>query len=188
MFLPEFMGIFNIHKHINCRVPWLNHNKSSLKMPDCKYIEKIFVDFIWTNVYDKSPMQTIYCQFKKDTLQWKWLKYPPVHAANLVAHDDNSTFRVESMLYRDFVDCCGLNSGWFTHIIQGLYSLRGQISYCQILWSLEATGLDVMMIVSLWHLTGISAALLQRCLSNFRVIGKIQTQISTASRLYEIFW
>ena len=34
------------------------------------------------------------------------------------------------------------------------------------------------MILSLWNLTGISAALLPRCLLNFRAIGKVQTRIS----------
>ena len=34
------------------------------------------------------------------------------------------------------------------------------------------------MIVSLWNLTGISAALLPRCLSNFRAIGKVEISIS----------
>ena len=36
---------------------------------------------------------------------------------------------------------------WVT--IQGLYSLGGKTSYCQILWSLEALRLDFMMIISL---------------------------------------
>ena len=45
---------------------------------------------------------------------------------------------------------------------QGLYSLSGKTSYRQISWSLEATRLDVIMIISLWNLTGISTAL-QRC-------------------------
>ena len=42
----------------------------------------------------------------------------------------------------------------------GLYSLRGKTSYHQISWSLEAARLDVIMIVSLRNLTGISVALL----------------------------
>ena len=41
---------------------------------------------------------------------------------------------------------------------QGLYSLSGKTSYRQISLSLEATKLDVMMIVSLWNVTGISMA------------------------------
>ena len=36
-----------------------------------------------------------------------------------------------------------------------------------------ATRLDVIMIVSLWNLTGISAALLPRCLSIFRATGTV---------------
>ena len=40
-------------------------------------------------------------------------------------------------------------------------------SYCKISWSLKAVRL-----VSLWNLTGTLAALLPRCLSNFRAIGQ----------------
>ena len=61
---------------------------------------------------------------------------------------------------------------------QGLYSLSGKTSYRQISWSLEAARLDVAMVVSLWNLTGTSAALLPRYLPNFRAIGKVQTRIS----------
>ena len=57
--------------------------------------------------------------------------------------------------------------------ILGLYSLSGKTSYRQISWSLEAARLSVIMIVSHWNLTGISAALLPRCLSNFRAIEKV---------------
>ena len=42
-----------------------------------------------------------------------------------------------------------------------------------ISWSLGAARLDIITIVSLWNLTGISAALLSRCLSNFRAIGLV---------------
>ena len=51
-------------------------------------------------------------------------------------------------------------------------------SYRKFSWRLEATRLDVLMIVSLRDLTGISAALLPRCLSNFRGIGKVEIWIS----------
>ena len=61
---------------------------------------------------------------------------------------------------------------------QGLYSLSGKTSYRKISWSLGAARFGVIMIVSLWNLTGISAALLPRCLSNLRAIGKVQTRIS----------
>ena len=57
--------------------------------------------------------------------------------------------------------------------LQGLYSLSGKTSYRQISRSLEVARLDVTIIVSLWNLTGISAALLLRCLSNFRAMGQV---------------
>ena len=64
---------------------------------------------------------------------------------------------------------------WFgnSFIYQGLYSLSCKTSYHQISWSLEAARLRVKIIVSLWNLTGISAVLLPRCLSNFKAIGKV---------------
>ena len=55
----------------------------------------------------------------------------------------------------------------------GLYSLSGKTSYRQISWSLEAARLDVAMVVSLWNLTGTSAAVLPWYLPNFRAIGKV---------------
>ena len=55
----------------------------------------------------------------------------------------------------------------------GLYSLSGKTSYRQISWSLEAARLDVVMVVSLWNLTGTSAAALPRYLPKFREIGKV---------------
>ena len=57
--------------------------------------------------------------------------------------------------------------------LQSLYSLRGRTSYHQISWNLEAARSNVIMIVSLWNLTGISTALLPECLSNVRAIGKV---------------
>ena len=57
--------------------------------------------------------------------------------------------------------------------LQGLYSLSSKTSYRQISWSLEAARLDVLMIVSLLNLAGISATLLPRCLSNFGAIGEV---------------
>ena len=61
---------------------------------------------------------------------------------------------------------------------QGLYSLGRRMSYRKISWSLEAARLDVIIIVSLRNLIGISAALLSRSLSNSRAIRKVQTRIS----------
>ena len=60
----------------------------------------------------------------------------------------------------------------------GLYSLNGKTSYRQISWSLKAMRLGDIIIISLWNLTDISAALLPRCLLNFRAIGKVRTRIS----------
>ena len=53
--------------------------------------------------------------------------------------------------------------------IEGLYSLSGRTIYRQITEprSRETARLDAIMFASLWNLTGISAALLPRCLSNF---------------------
>ena len=42
-----------------------------------------------------------------------------------------------------------------------------------ILWWFQSQRLDVKMIISLWSWTGISAALLPRCPSNVRAIGKV---------------
>ena len=55
----------------------------------------------------------------------------------------------------------------------GLYSLINKASYRQMSWRFEAARSDVLMIVSHWHLTGMSAALLPRCLSIASVIGKV---------------
>ena len=86
--------------------------------------------------------------------------------------------KMSSGTWRSF--CLGLNvlSAMNIELNQGLYSLSGKTSCRQISWSLEAARLGVIMIVSLWNLTGIPAALLPRCLLNFRAIGKFQTRIS----------
>ena len=54
-----------------------------------------------------------------------------------------------------------------------LYSLSGRTSYRQISWSLGDAKLDVIIVVYLWNLIGISTALLPRCLSNVRAIEKV---------------
>ena len=54
--------------------------------------------------------------------------------------------------------------------MQGLYSLSGKTSYCKISWSLETARFGFGLYQSLWNFTGTSAALLPRCLSNFRAI------------------
>ena len=65
---------------------------------------------------------------------------------------------------------------------QGLYSLSGKTSYRQISWSLEATRLDVIMIISLWKLTCISAALPVKFQSDWESLNPN----FGASRLHEI--
>ena len=61
---------------------------------------------------------------------------------------------------------------------QGLYSLSGKTSYRKISWSLEAARFVFKLFQSLWNLAGTSAALLPRCLSNFRAIRPLQHPIS----------
>ena len=63
-------------------------------------------------------------------------------------------------------------------VILGLYSLSGKTSYRKISWSLEAARFGFKLIQSLWNLAGTSAALLPRCLSNFRAIRPFQHPIS----------
>ena len=68
--------------------------------------------------------------------------------------------------------------------ILGLYSLSGRTSYRKISWSLEATRFGFILFQSFWNLTGPSAAVLPRCLSNFRAIR--WSNLAT-SRLREIW-
>ena len=58
----------------------------------------------------------------------------------------------------------------------GVNSLTRRKSYRKISWKHEAAWMDVMMVASLWNLTGILAALPLR--SNIRPIGKVSTRIS----------
>ena len=64
------------------------------------------------------------------------------------------------------------------HLNLGLYSLSGKTSYRKISWSLEAARFGIKLFQLLWNLAGTSAALLPRCLSNFRAIRPLQHQIS----------
>ena len=52
----------------------------------------------------------------------------------------------------------------------GLYSLSSKMSYRQISWSLKVARFRFRLVQSLWNLTGTSAAILLRCLSNFRAM------------------
>ena len=52
----------------------------------------------------------------------------------------------------------------------GIYSLKEWTFYRKISWNLEAMGFRFRLFQSLWNLTGTSAAVLSRCLWNFRPI------------------
>ena len=60
----------------------------------------------------------------------------------------------------------------------GLYPLSGKTSYRKISWSLEAARFGFKLFQSVCNLAGTSAALLPRCLSNFRAIRRLQQPIS----------
>ena len=62
--------------------------------------------------------------------------------------------------------------------ILSLFSLSGNTSYRKISWSLEAARFGFKLFQSLWNLASTSAALLPRCLSNFRAIRPLQHPIS----------
>ena len=64
------------------------------------------------------------------------------------------------------------------HRSLGPVSISDKTSYRKISRSLEAARLVVKITASLWNLTGTSAALLPRCLSNFRAIEQFYIQIS----------
>ena len=53
-------------------------------------------------------------------------------------------------------------------------SITGKTPYREISWSLEALRLAVEIITWIFNLTGTSAAVLPRCLSNFRAIEQFQ--------------
>ena len=58
------------------------------------------------------------------------------------------------------------------------FNIWSDVSHCKILWSLEAARLVIYYIASLCNLTGTTAAVLPRWLSNFRAIGLFCIQIS----------
>ena len=62
--------------------------------------------------------------------------------------------------------------------IQGPVSIYDKMSYRKISWSLEAARFVFRIVRSLWHLTGTSAALLPRCLSNFKTMRYFKLSIS----------
>ena len=57
-----------------------------------------------------------------------------------------------------------------SHAIYGSASLSDEISYCKTSWTLTVMRFGVRGKQSLWNLTGILAAMLPKCLSNFIVM------------------
>ena len=68
----------------------------------------------------------------------------------------------------------------------GLSSRSGKTSYRQTMRSADAARLDAIMIASLWNSTGISAALLSRCLSERSEKSKIEYRGFETSRDLEV--
>ena len=81
----------------------------------------------------------------------------------------------ELKMWRETEEGLFLLDVWVVGPLQSLYSINEEISVVQIVWKLEASRLGVTVIVFLWNLKGASAALLPMHLSNFKVIGQIQT-------------
>ena len=70
----------------------------------------------------------------------------------------------------------------------GPVSISEKTSFRKISWSLEAARFAFRVVVSLWNLTGTSAALLPMCLSNFKAIRQFKVPISWLrdfTRFYE---
>ena len=61
---------------------------------------------------------------------------------------------------------------------QGPVSIYDKTFYCKISWSLEAARFVFEIVRSLWNLTGTSAALLPKCLSNFKAMRYFKLPLS----------
>ena len=73
----------------------------------------------------------------------------------------------------DGVDC------WNWRVMcQKQVSSVGTSNYFKISWSLEDARFVFRIVRSLWNLAGTSAALLPKCLSNFKAMGKFKLRIS----------
>ena len=88
----------------------------------------------------------------------------------------NESNRNAKLLHNEFNLPPSISYG--VRLIQGLYSLSGKTSYRKISWSLEAARFGFKLLQWLWNLAGTSAALLPKCLSNFRAIRPLQHPIS----------
>ena len=98
------------------------------------------------------------------------------HISGIICHNMDGIVRGPEWRLNSFVtgNAWGPNQRWQAiriHDSGPLFTKRYiKTSYCRISRSLEATRMDVVMIISYWNSTGISTALLPRCLSNFRAI------------------
>ena len=144
--MPNFDSFNQWHKRVFIYFDYIHaiSLKGHLELPNRIYMRrtwaKQFYYFVLLQLYIHTDVLTL------PPVKWKHI---PIHISFYPAQCLNSFLSVR----------------WST---LGLYSLNGKTSYRQISWSLEAARMDLIMIVSLRNLTGISAALLPRCLSNFR--------------------
>ena len=52
------------------------HQSKRLCVPDCTYMESMFINFIYTSLYNISVMQIILYSLKRDAAVWKRLECP----------------------------------------------------------------------------------------------------------------
>ena len=65
-------------------------------------------------------------------------------------------------------------------------SISGITSYDKIAWSLEATALVILIMVSLWYLPGFSTASVSKCWSNLNLIWQISIQTHGLDTLQDL--
>ena len=102
---------------------------------------------------------------------------------NLACMDWANTTAGRDKKHFSFGIWCGIyerfdGTSWWFRVFLGPVSLSDQTFYCMISWNLEASRLVVGIIALLCNLTGSSAALPPRCLSNFTAIRQFETPIS----------
>ena len=134
--------------------------KSSLLYEDNKGMRALLLTTIGLQVRPGPCLTTATCRCRKNFSQWECSFYWKLHCHWL-----------------EFLR---------QHQIAVVRQCPGPLfktSYQQISWSLNATRLGVRIIISLWNMAGTSAAVLQRQLSNFRVIGSLNSSLS-----FKISW
>ena len=134
------------------------------------FISTHFEQAIWSSLYHRLTTTT-------------WEQIATIHDTHniksnqifdLIWFDTHNIFCNKAVVIRVTMGMATLQVKSFPHETQSLNSLSDKTSYRQISWSFEAARLDFMIVLSLWSLAGISAAaLLPRCLSSFRAIGKV---------------